>query len=122
MAIDQSSLSVPGISRTEPFGSFVPPTTIYFVDKIPPLAFTSQRNLTYPYDLGYTTVSNTPLFEGQACVYYDQANEDYLNLYVVVNISGTLAWKQVDFSAGAINSFTGKEWDPLASFYTPLAR
>ena len=122
MAIDPSTFSVPGVSRVEPWGSYRLPIVIYIVDKIPPTAFTSQRSLTYPYNLGYTTVSNNPLFEGQVCVYYDQANEDYPNMYIVIDIDGTLTWKIVDFSAGTIDPSTGKAWDPLASFYTPLAR
>lgn len=122
MAINTSSFSTESVSRNEPLTSSVPPTIpVYFVDKIPPLAFTSQRRLTWPYDISYTTVPNDPLFAGQVCVYYDQANNSYPSMYIVVNINGTLKWKQV-MLAYAINSSTGQAWDPLASFYNPLAQ
>lgn len=45
------------------------------------------------------------------------AGSELVYLYVAVNST----WKLVSISSETIDPGTGKPWDPLAQFYTPLA-
>ena len=61
-----------------------------------------------------------PAAEGELYVQRESGSQ-YATLLVSVDINGALQWKAVRSTANAIDTSTGKTWDPLASFYDPLA-
>jgi hypothetical protein len=61
-----------------------------------------------------------PTAEGELYVQRESGSQ-YATLFVSVDINGVLQWKAVRSTANAIDTNTGKTWDPLASFYDPLA-
>ena len=68
----------------------------------------------------WTRISQAPLREGQLLVH----RHDGLRtgtLYVVIDIAGTLTWKQVKPFGDMQNPNTGKTYDSLAKLYDPLA-
>lgn len=119
MSIENSSFSVPGINRTGSLSPIQHPITSLFVDKIPPTPYTVRVSET---NQAYTTQANNPGFEGQVCFYYDQENQQYPWMYVVVDINGTLTWSRVSFVSKIIDTNTGLPYDPLSQFYNPLSR
>jgi hypothetical protein len=61
-----------------------------------------------------------PTAEGELYVQRESGSQ-YATLLVSVDVNGTLQWKAVRSTANTIDTGTGKAWDPLASFYDPLA-
>ena len=47
--------------------------------------------------------------------------EGFYNMYVVVDIAGKRTWKRCGLLSGTLDPRTGKPYDPLAGFYSPLA-
>jgi hypothetical protein len=63
----------------------------------------------------------SPKAEGQIAVWQQNVGDPAAQAYVAVFISGALQWVRVIHTLGLQNSNTGTPWDPLASFYNPLA-
>lgn len=59
-------------------------------------------------------------YEGQVRIVETSSGTEY-NMYVVVDLDGTLQWKAVKPSSAAIDPRTGRPYDANAAFYNPLA-
>ena len=68
------------------------------------------------YDQPISTVSGppvtTPDYEGQIVFERPLEGEKKYYMYVAVDISGTLTWKEAG-TGGYIDGYTGKPWNPL---------
>jgi hypothetical protein len=62
-----------------------------------------------------------PTAEGELFVYRPDFSNQFAQLYVAVDIGGTLEWKLARPMGSAIDARTGERWDPNAGFYNPLA-
>jgi hypothetical protein len=63
--------------------------------------------------------------EGQMLFYRNSANinpaDSFVTMYVIVTIGGELVWKRVSNPLVFGNTFTGRNYDQNAGFYSPLA-
>lgn len=65
-----------------------------------------------------TSVPQTPEREGQMVTYRPSTNSAYAaTMFVVVDIDGTLVWKQVVTNGTFKDANTGRDWDPNAQFF-----
>lgn len=82
-----------------------------------------QYNPTQSSGTGTTSSVDTqlPTVEGELFVYRPDFGSQFAQLYVAVDISGTLEWKVVRPMGFAIDTRTGERWDPNAGFYSALA-
>ncbi len=82
-----------------------PPNSVYYQDP----------------DTGEVTVINqTPQREGQMTIHRPQGTE-FIYMYVVIDLDGTLTWKPVITQVTIQQNGTGRKYDPNAHFYTRLA-
>lgn len=73
-------------------------------------------------DTGKLTIDQQqPLQAGQLFVYWSDRSFRFAELYIAVDIEGTLTWKQTRSLGVTEDKRTGKPWDPLAGFYNVLA-
>lgn len=70
----------------------------------------------------YTEFTQEPQREGQLVVFIERNSENIpvANLYVVVNIEGTLTWKRCTGVIRTLDPNTGEPFDPNVGFYSPL--
>ena len=84
------------------------------VDPVPPGVYYHNP------ETNVTEVRGEPDYEGQFC-FVENSTEGPYNMYVGVFIGGVLLWKRCAFISRNIDPRTGKPYDPLLGFYSPLA-
>ena len=57
------------------------------------------------------SVSTLPQLEGQIAMH--KIDSEVVEMYVVVDMSGTLTWKRTNLAFGLLNTTTGRPWDTL---------
>lgn len=62
-----------------------------------------------------------PQVEGQIAVWKKGNGDQLAHAYVAVSVSGALKWVKVIHTLDVLDTRTDASWDPLASFYNPLA-
>lgn len=91
-------------------------TAIRIADSAPPNEVYFQN----PYTGEVSVVSQEPEREGQMVI-HRPLNTDFVYMYVVIDIDGTLTWMPVVTQVVIQQNGTGRKHDPSAHFYTRLA-
>lgn len=88
-------------------------TTVIDVHPIVPAPGATYERLEVPNDLtsNVLTIDTSPQILGQIAAH--KVDGKAVQMYVVVDISGTLTWKRVEPIIGHLNTTTGREWDTL---------
>jgi hypothetical protein len=118
MAISKNMLDIEGISRTQNLTSLV---FANIVNEIPPASYTVRpsEDTTYYSNTVWITVSNTPQFQGQVCVYHT-GDQSYTNadLYIAVNTGMQLEWKRALLFYSYLDRSTGETFSSHTKFYS----
>lgn len=88
-------------------------TCVTITETVPPADVVSLQYTTTSAGedkVAVVTISQAPQREGQVLAYKDGL---FIELYIVVDISGVLTWKRASLTTGRNSSLTGSSWSSV---------